>query len=95
MLEENKILIECDNLVKIYKTKDLEKVYEEVKKSTTEYKKFDKVLIDDRNANWIPKIEKLIKEKKCFVAVGAAHLGGKYGVIKLLKDKGYKLKPIF
>jgi len=27
-------------------------------------------------------------------AVGAGHLGGDFGVIKLLRDKGYRLTPV-
>ena len=29
-----------------------------------------------------------------FFAVGAGHLGGKYGVIQLLKDAGFVLTPL-
>ncbi|MBT8232279.1 MAG: TraB/GumN family protein [Saprospiraceae bacterium] len=32
--------------------------------------------------------------KRSFFAVGAAHLGGNKGVLKLLKSKGFKLKPL-
>ena len=51
-------------------------------------------LLDDRNNNWIPKIEKLIAKKRTFIAVGAGHLAGDQGVIELLKKKGYTLTPI-
>ncbi|MBA2334195.1 MAG: TraB/GumN family protein [Blastocatellia bacterium] len=32
--------------------------------------------------------------KPTFIAVGAGHLGGKNGVIRLLRARGYKLTPI-
>lgn len=51
-------------------------------------------LLDDRNASWIPVIEKNIAEKPSFIAVGTGHLGGEKGVINLLRKQGYKLKPI-
>lgn len=51
-------------------------------------------LVDKRNQQWIPKITNLIKNKSCFIAVGAGHLGGENGVIQLLKDKGYIVEPI-
>ncbi len=51
-------------------------------------------LLDNRNKNWIPLLEKNLGEKSSFIAVGAGHLGGKNGVINLLRAKGYKLTPI-
>lgn len=50
--------------------------------------------LDDRNKNWIPKIEETIKTKKTFIAVGAAHLGGPNGVVRLLQKEGYILTPV-
>jgi len=51
-------------------------------------------LIYDRNADWIPKLEKLFEQDKVFIAVGAAHLMGKRGVIELLKQHGYEITRI-
>lgn len=51
-------------------------------------------MLDRRNQNWIPVIEKNIAEKPTFIAVGSGHLGGEKGVIKLLRARGYKLTPI-
>jgi hypothetical protein len=50
--------------------------------------------IDKRNENWIPKIKTLIADKKTFIALGAGHLGGPNGVIRLLQKEGYTLTPI-
>lgn len=50
--------------------------------------------LDDRNENWIPQIVTMIADKKTFIAVGAAHLGGPNGVIRLLERKGYTLTPV-
>ena len=51
-------------------------------------------MISDRNKKWIGRIASLCKEKSTFIAVGAGHLGGKTGVVQLLKDAGYTLTPI-
>ncbi len=59
-----------------------------------EYKKYEDELLTKRNERWIPQILKMAKEQPLFVAVGAAHLGGKNGVIALLKKAGYKVKPV-
>jgi len=49
--------------------------------------------LDDRNANWIPQIMRFVK-KNTFIAIGAGHLGGPNGVIRLLEKKGYTLTPM-
>jgi uncharacterized protein YbaP (TraB family) len=51
-------------------------------------------LLTNRNQKWIPKIKAMSKEKPTFYAVGAAHLGGPNGVIRLLLKEGYSLKPV-
>jgi uncharacterized protein YbaP (TraB family) len=51
-------------------------------------------LLDNRNISWIPVIEKNIAITPSFIAVGGGHLGGKNGVVNLLRSKGYKLTPI-
>ncbi|WP_299335469.1 TraB/GumN family protein [uncultured Psychroserpens sp.] len=48
----------------------------------------------ERNKVMTSSIEKIIKKKSLFSAVGAAHLPGEYGVINLLKERGYKLSPV-
>jgi len=58
------------------------------------YSDHNDVLLADRNKNWIPKIEKITKEKSTFFGVGAAHLAGDNGVINLLRKKGYKVEAV-
>jgi len=52
------------------------------------------ILLTGRNKNWIPVMSDLMKTKKVFFAVGAAHLAGETGVIHLLRKQGYKLTPV-
>ena len=61
---------------------------------TPELIKYENIFLNERNLKWIPVIESLIKAKPTFVAVGAAHLGGEMGVLKLLKNQGYTLKQL-
>lgn len=81
-------------LYKIYLTQDSDALYtlavSEMKEPAFSQAKF----LDDRNAKWIPTIEKTISVTPTFIGVGAAHLGGKNGVVSLLRAKGYKLTPI-
>ena len=50
-------------------------------------------LIVDRNRNWMPQLDRcLARSRPCFVVVGAAHLVGPDGLLKLLQQKGYRLE---
>lgn len=53
----------------------------------------DKLLIE-RNTNMADRMEKIMKEKSLFTAVGAAHLAGKTGLIDLLRKRGYRVEVI-
>ncbi len=54
----------------------------------------DSTIIISRNLFWLPKIENHLKQKNIFIGVGAAHLCGDYGIVALLKKKGYILIPM-
>ena len=52
-------------------------------------------LLTNRNRNWIPKLEQMIKGKDdALVVVGAGHLVGKDGVLALLEAKGYTIEQM-
>jgi uncharacterized protein len=67
---------------------DVEKLEKYVIESTPE--KEYKSIIYDRNVNMTNKIEEYFKTNKTyFVAVGAAHVIGKDGIVAMLQQKGY------
>jgi uncharacterized protein len=54
-----------------------------------------RALLVNRNANWVPRIEKWLNGKdNYFVAVGAAHLAGPDSVIAMLAKKGIKAERV-
>ncbi len=59
-----------------------------------ELKRMDEKLLDERNLRWIPQLEKLFATGNVFVVVGADHLSGAKGVIKLMAAKGFKAERI-
>ena len=86
---------EFKEMLEVYNTKDLNKILALVNESDNKmYGDNADVLLNHRNNNWIPKIEETAKLTPTFFAVGAAHLGGEEGVIKLLKEKGYKVEAV-
>lgn len=54
----------------------------------------EEVMLNKRNRNWIPIMEKAMRKDLVLFAVGAGHLGGDQGVLALLKKKGYKVEPV-
>lgn len=83
-----------DDMIRTYTSQNIEAIYQLTIADSPELKKYEALLITDRNKRWIPVIEQYAKEKPTFVAVGAAHLGGPNGIIKLLKEAGYTLTPV-
>ncbi|TDO23625.1 hypothetical protein BC659_3238 [Sediminibacterium goheungense] len=80
-------------MIAVYKQNDVEKIYRFIKDNGGDGD-FETALLVTRNKRWIPVIKKAIAEKTSFFAVGAGHLGGKEGVIALLKKEGYTLTPV-
>jgi len=83
---------EFRQLVKTWHTgdvEDLEFVVEDFKDNPEVYK----ILIQERNQKWLPKIMSfLTKEKNYLVIVGAAHLVGENGLVNLLMENGYMVQ---
>lgn len=58
-------------------------------------KELMKKLIDDRNVTMAEHVDGFLKGKEpCFVVVGAGHIIGDKGIVKLLQDKGYKVEMV-
>ena len=83
-----------EEMIEAYKTQDIEKLGEYVKKDDGGLGNYEDILIYNRNRNWVEKLKKLMPEKSLTVAVGAGHLAGEKGVIKLLRKEGYKVRPV-
>lgn len=81
-------------MIKDYKSQNLEGLLKDMTSSSTMDVEFEKNLLNDRNKNWVPRIKKVIHEKSTFFAVGAGHLPGENGVINLLRKEGYIVKAV-
>ncbi|MXN90323.1 TraB/GumN family protein [Flavobacterium sp. Sd200] len=86
---------EMTELLAIYNKKDLNVLLDFMNKSDNKLmSQHSDVMLVNRNKNWIPKIEAVAKQNPTFFGVGAAHLAGDDGVIKLLRKKGYKVEAV-
>lgn len=59
-----------------------------------DFAKFQRLMVDDRNAAWIPRLVQYLDEGNAFVNVGASHIAGKKGLVSLLKARGYRVEPV-
>lgn len=80
-------------LLHLYQIQDIEGLANLLNESD-ETSAFLDDLIGKRNNKWLPKIIEKSKNKSCFVAVGAGHLGGKDGLISLFQQAGFIVSPI-
>ena len=82
------------NLLKmsrVYETGDVQKIHKVAKNGLGGIRK---LIIYDRNELMANRIFEKIQEKTIFCAIGAGHLGGKKGILRLLKQKGLTLQPV-
>ena len=82
-----------EEMVSLYKKKDLSSLALLISKSSGQ-SDYEDILIFNRNRNWIPVMEKAMSDHGNFFAVGAGHLPGENGVIRLLRKAGYTVRPV-
>jgi hypothetical protein len=80
-------------LVKLYRSENIKKM-PRMANSDSGFEGYEGDLLENRNRRWIPLIEREAREMPTFFAVGAAHLGGKTGVIRLLKKAGFTVRAV-
>lgn len=79
------------HLSALYDAGDIQRLYKISKKGLGPIRKF---MLKDRNEIMVARITELATEQPLFCAIGAGHLAGKYGVLRLLKQQGITVKPI-
>lgn len=83
-----------DELVSIYTSQDIEAMASMIKEDEAGFGDFTYLILESRNKAWIEPMITKMRKQPVFFAVGAGHLGGNQGVIRLLKKEGYTLTPV-
>ena len=52
------------------------------------------ILLIQRNDAWMKQLPFLFIEQSTFVAVGALHLSGEHGLVRLLRNAGFTVRPL-
>jgi len=85
---------EFADMISLYEAKDLQGMEMKMREMFGDDRIFQEILVDRRNREWIPVMERMMREKPTFFAVGAGHLGGASGVIALLRRRGYRVEAV-
>ena len=79
-------------LTDAYKSQDLDQLWDIFMDQMSEYD-YDNV-VTVRNKNWEKQMKELLPKQSTLFVVGAGHLPGEKGMINLLREAGYKVKPV-
>jgi len=85
---------QMDQLIAMYKSQDVEGLFAALGENDEAVMEYEDMIVSGRNKNWIPVMEEMMSVEPVFFAVGAGHLGGENGVVRLLRNAGYTVKPI-
>jgi len=84
-----------DQLIAAWRTGDMEALDNLIDEEMTDEAPLRKILLTDRNRNWIPAIKAALAENKTtFFLVGTAHLIGADSVVSLLDDKKHQISRL-
>lgn len=81
-------------MVEMYRNQDINNMDSLMEKSDPGMMQYMDILLYDRNKRWASQIPGQMFRMPTLFAVGAGHLGGPKGVIYLLKQQGFTVKPL-
>lgn len=76
-----------------YRTENLTELGKLMEKSDDDMAKYMPILLTNRNHNWVKTLRDILPGQSLFIAVGAGHLVGNDGLIRLLRQEGYVVEP--
>jgi len=79
-------------LTNAYKSQNLDTLWKAFQEQMTGYE-YD-AIVKVRNLNWEKQMKEILPKQTTLFVVGAGHLPGEYGMINLLREAGYKVKPV-
>ena len=85
-----------EDIAQAYLSRDLNRLYEllDRKMNICGSPEERSLMLDNRNADWLTKMPRLMNGKQTLFAVGAGHLLGEKGVLNLLRQEGYTVEPV-
>lgn len=95
-LNEIKLLEpQVNDLITAWETGDMATLEKLMKESFNEYPDLYRTFVTDRNKDWAVKLSKMIKKDETYmVVVGAGHLPGELGLLKLMENNGFTIEQL-
>ncbi|MCB0397383.1 MAG: TraB/GumN family protein, partial [Flavobacteriales bacterium] len=98
MARSRKLLMDLDQnpyelLEEAYRKGDLDRI-DSLSRILNGFGGFGKFMLDQRNVNMAARMDSIMQTKSLFTGIGAAHLPGDPGVINLLRQMGYTIRPV-
>lgn len=78
-------------MASLYEAEEIDKLYQCARQGAGRMRK---LLLLDRNSRMAERLGRLVRSNTTFCAVGAAHLSGGKGMLRLLKKAGFTVKPV-
>jgi len=85
---------EFQEMIDTYTSQNIDALSRMLTSGEDDLGEFEDILVNDRNKNWIGLMSEMMIDEPVFFAVGAGHLGGENGVVRLLRKEGYEVTPI-
>jgi len=93
--DEDKTIEMSKKLAMAYLSGDLESMFEIMESSSDSAdSSWEDRILNQRNANWMRVMAGILPTASVLIAVGAGHLPGDKGLINLLRQEGYTVKPV-
>lgn len=84
-----------EELHRLWRSGDVDRMEELVREMRKRYPELYARILADRNRAWIAPLEAHLRlETPVMIVVGAAHLPGPDGLLPLLKERGFDVKPV-
>lgn len=81
-----------EKMIRLYTAGDIEGIDDFENQSSATIKD---ILLINRNVKMARRMDSLANIRSMFFAIGAAHLAGDSGVVRLLESRGFKVDPVF
>jgi hypothetical protein len=84
--------VELEEMLAAWRAGDTAKLATVMEESFKDVPKVGELLLQQRNARWLPQVEAILKQATpTMIIVGAGHLCGKGSLVELLEKKGFRV----